>query len=129
MPRNAGASWFDLGDARTWSNAKGVHRIDEDGLHALPLFDLIVGQWAIRTLRTAEGLAEFDRVVIQDGSRSRSKDALRDRFPGRFKTVSPAAVELHATMELLEETASRTALTADTGADPTVLCATANDAI
>lgn len=81
------------------------------------LFDLIVGQWAIRTLRTAEGLAGFDRVVIQDGSSFAVKDALRERFPGRFKTVSPAAVELHATMELLEGTASRTALTADTGAE------------
>ena len=81
------------------------------------LFDLIVGQWAIRTLRTTEGLAGFDRVVIQDGSSFAVKDALRERFPGRFKTVSPAAVELHATMELLEGTAARTALTADTGAE------------
>lgn len=46
------------------------------------LFDLIAEQWAIRTLRTAEGLAEFDRVVIQDGSSFAVKDALRDRFPG-----------------------------------------------
>ena len=81
------------------------------------LFDLIVEQWAIRTLRTAEGLAEFDRVVIQDGSSFAVKDALRERFPGRFKAVSPAAVELHATMELLEGTVSRAALTADTGAE------------
>ena len=81
------------------------------------LFDLVVEQWAIRTLRATEGLAEFDRVVIQDGSSFAVKDALRERFPGRFKTVSPAAVELHATMELLEGTASRTALTADTSAE------------
>ena len=84
---------------------------------ARALFDLIVGQWAIRTLRTAEGLAGFDRVVIQDGSSFAVKDALRERFPGRFKAVSPAAVELHATMELLEGTVSRAALTADTGAE------------
>ena len=32
------------------------------------LFDLVVGQWAVRTLRPAEGLAGFERVVIQDGS-------------------------------------------------------------
>ena len=81
------------------------------------LFGLAAKRWAIRTLRAAEGLAEFDRVVIQDGSSFAVKDALRGRFPGRFKTVSPAAVELHATMELLEGTASRTALTADTEAE------------
>ena len=80
-------------------------------------FDLIVKRWAIQTLRTTEGLAGFDRVVIQDGSSFAVKDALRERFPGRFKAVSPAAVELHATMELLEGTVSRAALTADTGAE------------
>ena len=81
------------------------------------LFELVAEQWTIRTLRAAEGLAGFDRVVIQDGSSFAVKDALRERFPGRFKTISPAAVELHATMELLEGTASRTALTADTEAE------------
>lgn len=84
---------------------------------ARALFDLVVGQWAVRTLRPAEGLAGFERVVIQDGSSFAVKDALRGRFPGRFKKVSPAAVELHATMELLEGAVSRAALTADTGAE------------
>ena len=81
------------------------------------LFGRVARRWAIRTLRAAEGLAEFDRVVIQDGSSFAVKDALRERFPGRFRTVSPAAVELHATMELLEGTASSAALTADTEAE------------
>ena len=84
---------------------------------ARALFELVAEQWTIRTLRAAEGLAEFERVVIQDGSSFAVKDALRERFPGRFKTISPAAVELHATLELLTGTASRTALTADTEAE------------
>ena len=73
---------------------------------ARALFDLIVEQRAIRTLSATEGLAGFDRVAIQDGSSFAVKDALRERFPGRFKTVSPAAVELHATLELLDGTVS-----------------------
>ena len=81
------------------------------------LFELVVERWAIRALRAADGLAGFERVVIRDGSSFAVKDALRERFPGRFKTVSPAAVELHATMELPEGTVSRVALTADTAAE------------
>ena len=84
---------------------------------ARALFDRIVEQQAIRTLRTAEGLAGFDRGVVQDGSSFAVKDALRGRFPGRFKTVSPAAAERHATLELLEGTVSCAALTADTAAE------------
>jgi len=58
--------------------------------------------------------AEFRRIVIQDGSSFAVKDALAQYFPGRFRTVSPAAVELHVTLDLLEESVARVALTPDT---------------
>jgi hypothetical protein len=35
--------------------------------------------------------------VIQDGSSFALKNKLRDVFPGRFTTIEPAAVEIHAT--------------------------------
>ena len=48
-------------------------------------------------------LAEFGRVLIQDGSSFAVKDTLRRSYPGRFTTVSPAAVELHVTWNLCRE--------------------------
>jgi Transposase DDE domain len=57
---------------------------------------------------------EFRRIVIQDGSSFAVKDVLARHYPGRFRTVSPAAVELHVTLDLLEESVARVALTPDT---------------
>ncbi len=52
--------------------------------------------------------------MIQDGSSFAVKDSLRDVFPGRFKRVSPAAVELHVSMDLLSEALEHITLTPDT---------------
>lgn len=41
-------------------------------------------------------LGMFDDVYIQDGSSFGINDALADVFPGRFKKISPAAIEVHA---------------------------------
>lgn len=62
-------------------------------------------------------LAEFGRVLLQDGSSFAVKDALRRDYPGRFTTVSPAAVELHVTWDLCRESIERVALTPDTFAE------------
>jgi hypothetical protein len=45
----------------------------------------------------------FKDIVIQDGSSFALHPALREIFPGRFTTISPAAVELHATMSLFDD--------------------------
>jgi hypothetical protein len=42
----------------------------------------------------------FDDILIQDGSSFAIHKALAGVFPGRHTTISPAAVELHATMSL-----------------------------
>ena len=42
-------------------------------------------------------VARFKDIVIQDGSSFALKKQLRDVFPGRFTTIEPAAVEVHAT--------------------------------
>lgn len=65
----------------------------------------------------AGSLAEFGRVLLQDGSSFAVKDALRRDYPGRFTTVSPAAVELHVTWDLWRECIERVALTPDTFAE------------
>jgi Transposase DDE domain len=77
----------------------------------------------IRVLGVAPrgAFSEFRRIVIQDGSSFAIKDALKEVFPGRFKKVKPAAVELHATLDLLDESLSKVTLTADTASERAAL--------
>jgi hypothetical protein len=48
-------------------------------------------------------LAQFEEVLIHDGTSFALKDALKKRWPGRFTKVTPAAVELHVTMSVLSD--------------------------
>jgi hypothetical protein len=48
-------------------------------------------------------LARFEEVLIHDGTSFALKDALKKRWPGRFTKVTPAAVELHVTMSVLND--------------------------
>jgi hypothetical protein len=47
--------------------------------------------------------AQFTHITIHDGTSLAVKSTLKKTFPGRFTKISPAAVELHVTMELLSE--------------------------
>ncbi len=47
--------------------------------------------------------ARFDRILAQDGSSLAVHNALAKVFPGRFNKVSPAAVEIHPTYDVLRE--------------------------
>lgn len=63
------------------------------------MFARLVARLSMRILEP-EGMtavARFKDIVIQDGSSFAVKKKLRDVFPGRFTTIEPAAVELHAT--------------------------------
>jgi len=62
-------------------------------------------------------LAGFREIVIHDGSSFALKDDLRSTFPGRFTKISPAAVELHVTMSLLEDNPHVVTLTPDKEAE------------
>src|SRR5712691_5883865 len=57
----------------------------------------LIGELTLKVLGFAKGrvFAEFRHIVIQDGSAFAIHDGLREVFPGRFKVVKPAAVELH----------------------------------
>src|SRR5687767_7884932 len=57
---------------------------------------------------------EFRRIILQDGSSFAIHDGLREVFPGRFKVLKPAAIELHATMDLLCDAPTTVVLTPDT---------------
>lgn len=56
----------------------------------------------------------FERILLHDGSSFAIHDKLKDEFPGRFHTVSPAAVECHVTMSLLEQAPVKMTIAADT---------------
>ena len=91
---------------------------------------MILRHWVVEVLRPkAHGaLSEFGRILIQDGSSFAIKDALREQYPGRFHKHNPAAVELHVTMSVLDESVSTVTLTPDTAAErphlpsPQTLC-------
>src|SRR2546421_1930377 len=76
----------------------------------------LIGDMTLKVLGFEKGraLAEFRHIVIQDGSSFAIHDGLREVFPGRFKVVKPAAVELHTTMDLLCDTPTTVVLTPDT---------------
>jgi predicted transcriptional regulator len=59
----------------------------------------LIEQLRLQT-RAPEGqraLARFKDIVIHDASSFALKSSLREAFPGRFTTIEPAAVEIHAT--------------------------------
>jgi hypothetical protein len=63
------------------------------------MFARLVERLSEQTL-TPEGhvaVTRFKDIVIQDGSSFALKPTLRGTFPGRFTTIEPAAVEVHAT--------------------------------
>src|SRR5215831_14278242 len=61
----------------------------------------LIGDMTLHVLGFKKGraFAEFRRIILQDGSSFAIHDGLREVFPGRFKAVKPAAVELHTTLD------------------------------
>ena len=79
----------------------------------------LMGQLSMKVLgfEAGQAFSEFNRIVIQDGSSFALHDALAQVFPGRFKAVSPAAVELHCTLDLLHDAPITIALSPDTDSE------------
>lgn len=57
--------------------------------------------------------ARFERIVIHDGTSFGVKSGLKEVFPGRFTAFKPAAVELHASYDVLSESLEQVTLTPD----------------
>ena len=79
----------------------------------------ILQHWVVEVLQPkADGpLGEFGRILIQDGCSFAVKETLREHYPGRFNKQNPAAVELHVTMSLLDESVEEVTLTPDTASE------------
>jgi len=76
----------------------------------------LIGEMTLKVLGFHKGqaFAALHHLVIQDGSALAIHDGLREVFPGRFTAVKPAAVELHATMDLLCDAPTTVVLTPET---------------
>lgn len=85
----------------------------------LDALSAIMSQLTMKVLGFEAGTAfsEFDRLIIQDGSSFALHQALAEQFPGRFRAVSPAAVELHCTLDLLQDAPVAIALSPDSDSE------------
>jgi len=90
---------------------------------ARTMAERLISDMTLKVLGFAKGRAfsEFRHIIIQDGSSFAIHDGLREVFPGRFKVVKPAAVELHTTMDLLCDAPTTVVLTPDTTAEQAFL--------
>src|SRR6266487_3210784 len=90
---------------------------------ARTMTERLVSEMTLKVLGFAKGhaFAAFRHIVIQDGSSFAIHDGLREVFPGRFKAVKPAAVELHTTMDLLCDAPTTVVLTPDTTSEQAFL--------
>ena len=79
----------------------------------------LIRDMTLKVFRFEKGHAfgEFRHIILQDGSSFAIHNGLREVFPGRFKTVKPAAVELHTTMDLLCDAPTTVVLTPDTASE------------
>ena len=88
--------------------------------------DKVFTHWVNNVLQYKKGhFSKFNKVFIQDGSSFSVKDCLSNIWPGRFTKTSPAAVELHATINLKNGGFESASITPDTfserGEMPTVM--------
>jgi len=90
---------------------------------ARTMTERLVSDMTLKVLGVEKGhaFAEFRHIVMQDGSSFAIHDGLREVFPGRFKVVKPAAVELHTTMDLLCDAPTTVVLTPDTTSEQAFL--------
>lgn len=79
------------------------------------VFEHMLGHLVVKTLAAVPGdaLRQFDDIIAHDGSSFGVHDALRSTFPGRFTATKPAAVELHATLSILQGQALRVIIAPD----------------
>ena len=79
----------------------------------------LIDQLRLQTL-TPEGqkaVTRFKDIVIHDGSSFALKSGLSGTFPGRFTTIEPAAVEIHATYSGFADEVSRVQIAPDAKAE------------
>jgi len=79
----------------------------------------LMGQLTMKVLgfEAGQAFSEFNRLILHDGSSFALHAALAEVFPGRFNAVSPAAVELHCTLDVLQDAPITISLSPDTDSE------------
>lgn len=79
------------------------------------LFESMLNAMCLKVLSPLKDgpFSSFRDIVVHDGSSFALHDTLCNAFPGRFTSISPAAVELHATMSLFHDNLTAVTITAD----------------
>ncbi len=79
------------------------------------LCERLMEQLTVEVLRFTpkSPFAKFSHILVHDGTSFGIKSALKKVYPGRFTKTSPAAVELHVSMDLLSEGLDLVTLTPD----------------
>jgi hypothetical protein len=90
---------------------------------ARTMAERLISDMTLKVLGFKKGhaFAALRHIIIQDGSAFAIHNGLREVFPGRFKAVKPAAVELHTTMDLLCDAPTTVVLTPDTASEQAFL--------
>src|SRR5712692_2612543 len=111
--RGFNAFWGTTITSKAFSNQVAKPRFAD---FARTMTERLLRDMTLKVLGFEKGhaFAEFRHIVMQDGSSFALHDGLREVFPGRFKVVKPAAVELHTTMDLLCDAPTTVVLTPDT---------------
>lgn len=74
----------------------------------------VFNHWINDVLKyTKSNFSIFDNILIQDGSSIMLHHSLKDEYPGRFTNTCPAAIELHATLNLTQGCFEKASITPD----------------
>ena len=116
VPRQCKEWWERDTDSHACSTQRLTSTAPEFFLHSLAH---IMSQLTRKVLGFEAGKAfsAFNRLSLQDGRAFALHQALADVFPGRLHAVSPAAVALHCTLDVLQDAPIIMALRPDTDAE------------
>ena len=73
--------------------------------------------WQQQVLATETELSAFKSIVLQDGSSFAVHDSLHETFKGRFTKISPAAIEVHVSWDVLQGYPEHVSVSADSQAE------------
>jgi hypothetical protein len=112
---------FNYQNGATVAYKAFYNRLAREGFAAFmrQMLRRLLDQLRLETLTPAgeRAVARFRDIVIQDGSSFALKPALAAVFPGRFTTIEPAAVEVHATYSGFADEVSRVEIAPDAQAE------------
>ncbi|RJG36034.1 IS4 family transposase [Motilimonas pumila] len=129
-----------MGDGKTDAIAEihrcfnGMHSLPTDGVAYKPFHNRLRQAGFPKLLKTVteramllfreeierdipEKFRQFKQILLHDGSSFALHRDLADQFPGRFNKHSPAAVECHMTMSLLDDQPVKLSISADTASE------------